>query len=311
MIIVLHGKDIFRSTDKLSQIIEEYRKKRTGINLKILDGKVSFIDLKDEGRQMGMFEEKKLIIGKGLLERKDLKKEIEDNLEELASQDNILILHEEDEIKGKIIKEFKNLDEKEGMIKKYDKLKGLKLKNWYLREARNQKADFDKRALNCLIEKVGDDLWRAKNEINKLANMHRKEKITETRVRECVRGDFETDVFKTIDALGKDKKKIAIDLFEEHLKKGDSPFYILSMINYQLRNILVVKELQERNISYDEMKKRSGMSPFVFSKIMNNFKDFSFIKAKKIHRDLFAMDLEIKSGNITPEMGLSLVISLF
>lgn len=311
MIILLHGKDNFRSTVKLKQILEEYSQKKSGVNLKFLDEKISFIDLQDEGKQMGMFEEKKLLVGKNLLQNKNLKKEIENNLKQLAGQNNILLLQEEVAIKGKLIKKFEKLTKAEGMVQRYDKLQGTKLKNWYLKEIGKEKITFEKEALKELIKRIGDDLWRAKNEIIKLSNMCFGSEVTKTDVQNYVRGDLKTDIFKTIDALGKKSKKEAVELFEEHLRKGDSPFYIFAMINYQLRNILIVKELEMKSISYKEMQKASKMPPFVFQKTLKNFRDINLAQAKKIHHKLFTVDLDVKLGKITPELGLSLIIACF
>ncbi len=311
MIIILHGNDTYRSARKLKEIISGYRDKNTsGINLIFME-KASFNELKDESGQMGMFMEKRLVVGKGLLKNKDLRKKIEENLEDLAGRRNILILKEEKKIKGKLVKKAEGMKNDKVMIKEYRKLKGKKLQKWYEAQFSKESAKIKKRALKKMVEYVGDDLWRASNEINKLANMKRGSEITVDDVREHVKPELETDIFKTIDALGKGDKAKAVELIQKHIQKGDSPFYLLSMINYQLRNLLILKELQDQNLSAKEMRKKSGMSPFVFKKTGRQTKNFSFDSLKKIHQELFKMDLDIKLGRITPETALMMIVSHF
>lgn len=311
MIIILNGEDDYRIEEKLKEIISGYKKKNnSGINLVWLSEKPSFNNLKDESRQVGMFEEKRLLIGRNILSE-PLKKEMEERLDELVDRDNILILKENKKIKGKLVKKVKNLPKSKGIIKEYQKLDGKKLKGWYKREFSKHKTPVTRSGLNKLVEYVGNDLWRAKNEIDKLANMEANKEITKETVIKYVTPDLETNIFKAIDSLAFGNKKKATQLFEKQLQDGTSPFYLFSMIDYQLRNLLIVGELKERGFSYKKMKKESGMSNFVFKKSINQAKNLPLSKIKKIHQKLFEVDLDSKLGKITAETGLFLIISQF
>ena len=312
MIIVLHGKDNYRTDQKMKDIIAGYRSKnKSGINIDYLPGKPSFSDLKDGSRQMGMFEEKRLLIGRNILQNKEIKKKLEKNLDKVIKGENILILREDEEVKGGLIKKLEKRDKGEVLVQKFDKLKGRNLKAWYKKEFKKYNVDLERGVVSKLISYVGDDLWRASNEISKLANMNLKEAIAQEDVEKYVRPDFETDIFDTIDALGRGQKGRALELIEEHVAKGDSPFYILSMINYQIRNLLTVTQLNNEGLSYKQAKKESGMSPFVFKKTSSQAKKFNFAQIKKIHNELFRVDLDSKLGKISPEIGLMLIISRF
>jgi DNA polymerase III delta subunit len=83
------------------------------------------------------------------------------------------------------------------------------------------------------------------------------------------------------------------------------------MINYQIRNLLALKDLEERGLSYKEIMKKSKMKSFVFKKAYSQSKRLSFPQIKKIHQTLFEVDLNSKLGKIKPESGLMLIISQF
>ncbi len=311
MLILLHGKDSFRSSQKLKKIISGYKKKnKTGVNITNLPEKPSFSDLKDESRQVGMFEEKRLLVGRNILQDKKTKKEVEDNLDALVSGDNILIFREDEEIKGGLIKKITEKKD-EALVQKFDKLKGKKLRSWYKRELLKYNTDWERGVISKLIDYIGDDLWRAHNEIAKLANMRMEEVIKKGDVKDHVRPDFETDIFSAIDSLSRGEKGVALELIQKHISKGDSPFYILSMINYQLRNLLIMAELEDADMSYKESRKKSMMSSFVFKKTKSQIKNFNFTQLKKTHNELFKVDLDSKLGKMNPETGLTLIISRF
>ena len=98
-------------------------------------------------------------------------------------------------------------------------------------------------------------------------------------------------------------------LLKAHLEKGDNPLYLFSMINYQFRNLLVVKDLIERNRPYYTISKTSNLHPFVVRKSYEQAGKFSFPELKKIYRKIFQVDLAIKTGKINPETGLDLLLS--
>ncbi len=312
MIIVLHGKDDYRIDQKLKEIINGYQKKnKSGVNLIYISEKPSFNDLKDESRQVGMFEEKRLLVGKGILKDKKLRKKIEKKIDLLADNENILILKENQKLKSKFVKKIEKLDKEKGIIKEYKKLKGKNLKNWYKKEFSKQKAEINGRALNKLVKYVGNDLWRANNEICKLSNMIPDRTITEKDITNYVKPEVETNIFEAIDALANGNKKKAVNLFEKQLADGDSPFYLLSMINYQIRNLLIIKDLEDRGFSYKQIMKKSKMKSFVFKKAYSQSKRLSFEQVKKIHQTLFEVDLNSKLGKVKAESGLMLIISQF
>jgi len=147
------------------------------------------------------------------------------------------------------------------------------------------------------------------NEIKKLASFKNNKTVRTEDIKLLVRSKIETDIFKTIDAIADKNKKQALNLLHKHLEKGDSPLYLLSMINYQFRNLLAVKDLIEKQIPYNIILKRSGLHPFVVKKSYYQSQKFTFQELKKIYQKIFKKDLDIKTGRIQPEIALDLLIA--
>jgi len=147
------------------------------------------------------------------------------------------------------------------------------------------------------------------NEILKLVNYKNRKTINKEDIEFLIKSKIETDIFKTIDALAEKNKKQALNLLHKHLEKGDSPLYLISMINYQFRNLLIIKDLIEKAKPYNVISKTSGLHPFVVKKSYSQSQKFSFQELKKIYQKIFQIDFQIKTGRIQPEAGLDLLIA--
>jgi len=181
------------------------------------------------------------------------------------------------------------------------------LRTWVQKEFEKYGARIDGQALGVLVEFVGSDLWRMSNEVKKLASY--KKFIEVSDVKLLIQSNIETDIFKTIEAIAQKNKKQALHLLHKHIEKGDSPIYLLSMINFQFRNLLIVKDLIDRSKEYYEVVRRSGLHPFVVKKTYYSAQQFSFQELKKIYEKIFNIDMQIKTGRVEPATALDLLVA--
>lgn len=305
MIIFLYGKDTYRMREKLKEIIERYKKiHKSGLNLKYFDDFTNF----EEGiRQTSMFKEKKLAVVTNIFANPDFKEKFYQSKKDFLSSEDIILIHEEKEF-NKSNSLFKFL-KKNAKSQEFKFLTGQGLKTWIKKEFDRYETKIDPGVLEKLIEYIGNDLWQMSNEIRKLASFRNNKIVKAEDIELLVRSRIETDIFKTIDAIADKNKKQALNLLHKHLEKGDSPLYLLSMINYQFRNLLIVKDLIEKQKPYNIILKRSGLHPFVVKKSYYQSQKFTFQELKKIFQKIFETDLNIKTGQIQPEIALDLLIA--
>ncbi len=306
MIIFLYGLDTYRSRQKLREIIGSYKKiHKSGLNLVFLQGgNLKFQDFKDQTRQSSMFKEKKLIIVTEGFSNPDFKKSFLKEGKEFVDSENVIIFYEE---KTPLAKDLLLVFlKKHGKFQEFKIIDGQKLKTWTRKEFKKLKTEIDDRALDKLIKFVGGNLWQMANEIQKLSNFKNGEKILEGDVVLLIKPKIELDIFKTIDAIASRDKKKALRLINFHIEKGESPLYLFSMINYQFRNLLIVKDTLERNIApFGNLK----LHPFVIKKSCALARKFSLLELKKIYQRIFKIDLSLKTGKIDPETALDLFIT--
>lgn len=326
MIIFLYGQDTYRMREKLKEIIRHYKEvHKSGLNLdyfdcqKKSDGEI-FNDFKNGIRQTSMFKEKKLAVITNPFSDSGFKEKFLKDAKDFLKSEDIILLYQEGKIKENDTL-FKFL-KKNTKFQEFNLLEGQELKAWIKKEFEEFKtphhpasaggagqAKIEPKALEMLVEYIGNDLWRMANEIKKLVSFKPKQIIKAEDVRILVRSKIETDIFKTIDAIAQKNKRQALNLLQKHLEKGDSPLYLLTMINYQFRNLLIIKDFIEKHKPYNLILKKSGLHPFVVKKSYYQSQKFSFQELKKIYQKIFQVDIDIKTGRVEPEIALDLLIA--
>lgn len=313
MIIFLYGQDTYRSRQKLNEIIERYKKiHKSGLSLKFFEEKeFSFEDFKDELQQTSMFAEKKMIVLKSIFPDREFKESFLKNSKKFINSEDIILFFESGEVPRndslfKLLKKY-------GKSQEFEHLEGEQLRRWVKKEFANLKTKIDENALAKLIEFVGSNLWQMENEIGKLVSYKKNKKVEVEDIELLVKPKIETDIFKTIDAIASKNKKQAIELIHKHLEKGDAPLYLLSMINFQFRNLLIVKSQELRRKFYaGDMRmltEKLKMHPYVIQKSTQQARKFDFEELKKIYQKIFQVDLSIKTGKVEPETALDLFIA--
>jgi len=307
MIFFLYGKNDFSSSRKLKAIIAGYQQKHpTGLDLRSFDfNQDDFESLRDESQIKSMFKGKKMFILRNAFSNPDFKEKFLKNKEKFIRSNNLFVFYEKQEIKES--DGFFAFLKKNARCQEFKPLKPEGLKILAKKEFGKYKKDIDFAALNLLIKSAGDDLWRLFNEIQKLSAFKGIEtsKISVNDVKLLVSAKQENNIFKTIEMIASGQKDKAILLLHQHLEKGDSPFYLLSMIAFQFRQLLIAKQKIINNQSFKNLRWR----PFVIEKTKALSEKFSFEQLKKVYEQISRIDLDTKTGKISPELGLDLFVA--
>jgi DNA polymerase-3 subunit delta len=287
MITLVYGKESFQVYEKTNEIIKESK------------GLVVFLDsfekLSKEISQRSIFQEKKLIVLSRCLDSSFLPL-----LDKVKDSQLTNILFKEEKVDKKTDVFFK----KNGETFFFDLLKQDQVVHWIVARVKKRKGEIEKEAAFLLAQLVVNDLWLASNEIEKLL-AYSSGKIKKQEVVLLTSPSTQGDIFKAIDFLASRNKKATFDFFYRHIKKGDHVLYLLTMINYQFRNLLLIK------MSPGKSARELGLHPFVFQKSLKLAGLFSEKEIKENYRKIFQTEINIKTGKATPEAALdSLLIEL-
>ena len=309
MIIFIYGQDSYRSRKKLEEIITGYKKiHKSGLNLIYIDAKEKeFSYFLNCLKSNSMFDDKKLVILKNVFSDKKFQEEFLADFKKINNTQDIVVVYENDKVdeRTKFFKTFK----KEAKCQEFILLSGSNLKKWVALEFDKYGAKINPQAQETMINYIGSNLWQLENEIKKLAYFKKGQLIKNEDIELQIKSKIENDIFKTIEALAGKNKKQSLNYLQKHLENGDNELYILSMIAYQFKNLLIIKELIDKQEPYGLIAKKSGLHPFVVQKTFYLCNKFSIDQLKKIYQKIFKIDSDIKMGRINPELALELLIT--
>jgi len=305
MIIFLYGEDTYRSRQKLQEIVDHYKEiHKSGLNLKYFEGEsVAVQDVKNELRTVSMFKEKKLLVVMGAINNQEFKEGFLKEMAGFKNSDNVILIYEEKT--GNIRDSFITSLKKNAQSQEFESLTLPQVREWLKKQFEKNKTKIEPLALETMVRISGNDLWQLANDVQKLVAFKGGKEVSVKDIKLFVRPKIETDIFKTIDAISLRDKKQALNLLHRHIEKGDSPLYLLSMITFQFRNILGVKDLIERGVPLS----RSGLKPFLARKSYEQAQKFKYDELKKIYQKIFQVDYSIKTGKIDPQAALDVLIA--
>jgi DNA polymerase III subunit delta len=317
MLLFLYGEDNYRLKQKLKAIKKKYLEvSNIDANFSILNTKAD----KDFGRIIQDIEtvpflaEKRLVVLENFLAKSS--KKIQESLKDYIAKipETSIVIFVEEGMPGQRTGLFKALKKKCDKFWQFDLLHGYQLERWIGDTVNKFGGKVEKSAVQKLASYVGSDLWQMKNEIEKLILFKKTESkdqrlaITSDDVELLVKAKLNTNIFNLIDALGYKNIKKATQLLEELLESGENEIYILTMIIYQFRNILIVKDLLEQKNSQSQIAKKTRIHPYVLGKSINQAKNFTLDYLNRIYQELADTDLAIKTGKTEPHIALDLLL---
>lgn len=308
MIYLICGEDTFRANRKKEEIIERHRNiYKSGLNLKIFDLKEKkFENFKEDFQFLPMFSEKKLFIIKNVKNDSIFKEKFLKEIEKFAKSKEIIIFFEEGEVpKDKFFEILKRY----GKVAEFKPLDEYKTKTWIKEEVKKYGTTIEPQALQLLVDLIGNNLWQLENEIKKIITYKERKLITFQDVKKLVSPQIELDIFKMIDSIALKNKKKSLYLLKRHLDKKEKISFIFSMIKFEFKNLLIVKDLIERNLPLYQIRKKINLHPFLLEKYATLARKFKNEELKGIYQKIFEVDLAIKTGKKDLETALTLFIS--
>ncbi len=187
--------------------------------------------------------------------------------------------------------------------------KGTALESWITKRARNIGVSIEPEAAAMLANFIGNQLRLLANELDKLATYAGPGKtITIDTVRLLTAHVQEARIFDLTDALAQRNRKQALDILHDLLADGEPPLKLLSTIMWQVRSLLLIKELAQKGMRSGQISSTLGMAPFMVDKGLKQVGKFTPTQLESAYRQLLATDAALKRSRMTPEMALDLLV---
>ncbi|MEX0878093.1 MAG: DNA polymerase III subunit delta [Candidatus Spechtbacterales bacterium] len=300
MIILLHGKDTFRSRQKLKELEVAYQQKhKTGFSFEKIDGfSTDMKQVKNALQSGSLFDSSKLVVLENVSANAGLKGEFADwqGLRSFkGDKDNTIILFENSSVEKD--KDYKKIIALADKKQEFKELGVAETARWFFAYYANRSPV----SLDIIKEVVSlcrGDMWFIYNELNKIRAYSHGRKITKKTLDAVSVGGAEAQIFPTIDAIFRgDTNKAFYNLLLQW-RAGEAPEYVFYMIVRQLKIIAQVKEQKDLGVSPDLIAKKIGEHPFVVKKTLSIVGLFSWPKIKDLYSRVGSLDVKSKTGQI-------------
>lgn len=178
---------------------------------------------------------------------------------------------------------------------------------WVDAYVQEQQGQIAREATMELVARVGSDRWRLRSELDKLLVLEGAIDVATVR-RHVPEGEVAGEVFAMLDAMATGNRVGATRRLSALLESGESEFYILSMVAYQLRTLLVVRQGQEAGQSESMVAKIAGLHPYVVQKNWRAAERWSRSQLVGLMTRLLATDMAIKRGVVEPRTGVTMML---
>ncbi|AKM82310.1 TPA: DNA polymerase III subunit delta [Candidatus Berkelbacteria bacterium] len=315
MIIFFYGQDSYRLAQSEKKLKEKFISASLGdTNLAVLDvKKLTFDEYIRQILAMPFLSKTRLVIVENILSeaKKELQEKIGEVLNKVPESTVLLFTETAPDKRLSLFKKLVKVDK----VQEFLPMEEIQIKRWIKSETEAKGGEIDSASINLLYESVGGDLWRLSNELDKLITFNHK--ITTGTIELLVQSQAQKDIFRLVDALGNKNLKKALNELNQLQHAGENEIYIFSMICYQYRNLLIVKDLQDRLHSSNAypasgqawaIQKEAGMNPYVVQKTLAQCGNFTFDELKNSYDTLLDFDHKLKTGKIGKEAALALLV---
>jgi DNA polymerase-3 subunit delta len=131
--------------------------------------------------------------------------------------------------------------------------------------------------------------------------------VTVETVRRLVVPGIDQSIFDLVEAMTAGRADVALSAFHRLLAAKESELYVLTMVQWQLRNLLLAKTAPG-GMSPADLAKAAGMSPYVAGKMMAAQSRHSETDLREAYRAAADCELDIKSGRLKPEVAVEQLI---
>lgn len=260
MIFFFYGPNTFEMRQEIRRMEEGYRKK-TGSDFGVerIDGaKTPIREIRNTLQAAPFLVTSRLMIVEDLGAQKPDAEAAGSLLEGVPDTTVVIFVDREAD---KRTAYFKTLSAKARAVE-FAPVKGPQLLGWIEKEAGRQGGSIDRAAAQELVRLVGEDQWALAGEIAKLVAYEAN--VTKETVAILAVPRLSVTIFDLVDGMVAGRADEALRRYGELLELRTNEIYILTMVQWQLRNLLLAKTAGA--MSQADLAKAAGMSPYVAGK---------------------------------------------
>lgn len=313
MVYFFYGENTYSIKEKIDQLKDRFSKEQGEFNIsEVYGATLTKNDFSGLAFSLPFLSSKRLVIIKNfLLDNPDtpFKKYVAENIEKVP--ETTVLIFAEFGLPDKKLLLFKNLNQPK-RAQNFEPLQGTSLSAWIDKKVSAEGGEISRDALQEIQIFVGGDLWRLKNEIEKLVLYKKsqgKNRIELDDIASLISPTLNPNIFDFISFVASGNYKRAIKILNQLVESGENELKILSMIIYQYRVMLQVSDLSSQRLSVSEIASKGRLHPFVVKKTLDLLKHYREEKLEKCYFMIQKVDTDIKNGLIESNLALPLLVA--
>lgn len=178
--------------------------------------------------------------------------------------------------------------------------------NWLKKESNNK---LDNGLASYFVKNIGNSMKHLSVELDKLLAYAGDRKVTTSDIDVACTKSAEVNIFNMVAAIGNKNTEKALEIYNNMIFDGEEPIGILAMIARQFRIMLQCKYLQsKKNYNSKQIAAELKQREFVVTNCLSQSKNFKLTTIMEAIKDCADCDSNIKTGLITPKLGVELII---
>ncbi|MDO5026862.1 MAG: DNA polymerase III subunit delta [Tissierellia bacterium] len=210
---------------------------------------------------------------------------------------------------------YKNID-KLGQVYVVDRLDKKQFQGFIIKHFAKSAIRLDSLTANFIIERLGYlqrdsklSLYDVVNELDKLSNHLKDKNLKLEDIEQAVLEYFQDNIFMLTDALSNREVKKALMLYMR--MKDEDEFMIFHMILRQVKNLICVKDCDQKRLNKATGMKYCMIGAFEYDKNIRFSKNFSLDELVKIHELCFYTEEKIKTSGLAMKDQIRRIILAF
>jgi DNA polymerase-3 subunit delta len=200
-----------------------------------------------------------------------------------------------------LFKEFNKVDK----VVEFAPLAGARLTQWCAAEIARQGGTAAPGAVRELVELAGEDQWRLSEELAKLVAYS--PEVTAENVKLLVERGVEQSIFDMVEAMTAGRVAAALEGYHRLVAARQSEIYVLTMVQWQLRNLLLAAAAPAGMPAAD-LARAAGMNPYVAGKMQTAARRHGVAALSAAFRAAADCEFDIKSGRLPGEAAVEQLI---
>jgi DNA polymerase-3 subunit delta len=302
MTLFFYGANTYALRQQLSHMVQAYLAKAgSDYGLERIDGAaVKWRDLGATLQATPFLATSRFVIVEGVASNKPVAEKLAQILGHVPPTTVVVFVEREVDQRTSAYRTLSKADK----VMKFQPVTGPKLLGWMKAQVERLGGTADPVALRELVDLAGEDQWRLEGEINKLVNYDTH--VTVETVRALVTPSVERSIFDLVEAMAAGRAAAALSGYHALLRQKESEIYVLTMVQWQLRNLLLAKTAPD--LAPAELARVAGMSPFVAGKMMTAQSRIGEEHLKAAFMAAADCEYDIKSGRIKAEAAVEQLI---